>query len=308
MVNATRPQLRIRPLTTSRLELTPLDPHADASALHAMFADPAVHRYDVDARVSESVEETESRLRLQVVANAGATWAIRLTGGPPIGTIGVFADQGTTIRGVGWSLTSTYWRQGLTTEAARAAVPFLLAQAGVDAVEAWMDSANVGSIAVARAAGMQLAGRLPRVYPDRVAQTVVMVRPAVAADPEVFGTFSSLIVTDLAATLDLLRSLFQLHIAWAVPDPPTMAFLAFEPWSGSLGFLIEQTGGSVTVQEMSFDVGIAVDEVRSRVARAGLTVDQEPTDQAWFRRELSFRLPDGHLIRVSGPSSPPDRH
>src|SRR4051812_21158710 len=121
-----RPALLIAALRTDRLELTPLDPASDAPALHAMFSSPEVHRYDVDAEVSLSVEETERRLRLQVVANGGTTWAVRLPGGVAIGTIGVFADQETRIRGVGWSLTPSYWGRGLMREAARAAIPYLL--------------------------------------------------------------------------------------------------------------------------------------------------------------------------------------
>ena len=193
----TRPPLRIQRLSTERLDLTPLDPAADAAALHAMLADPEVHRYDTDARASGSVEETALRLHRQVVANGGTTWAIRLRGGDPIGTIGIFADQDTSIRGVGWSLTRSHWRQGVTSEAAKAAIPYLLAQDGVDGLEAWVDSENVASLGVARAVGMTEGGRLPRSYPDRVAQTIVMVRSAQPRDPEVFGMFSTLRVTDL---------------------------------------------------------------------------------------------------------------
>lgn len=173
-------------LQTQRLRLTPLDPDADAPALHAMLADPEVHRYDTDATPARSVAETARRLLQQVTANDGASWAIRLGEGPAIGTIGVFADQGTTIRGIGWSLARAHWRQGITSEAARTVVPYLLDQDGVDGLEAWVDSANVASLGVARAAGLAEVARLPRVYPERVAQTVVMARAAVSVDPAVF--------------------------------------------------------------------------------------------------------------------------
>jgi len=303
-VNDARPALRIESLRTDRLDLTPLDPALDAPALHAMLGNPDVHRYDTDALPSGSLAETESRLRLQVMANGGTSWAIRLHGGAAIGTIGVFADQGTTIRGVGWSLEPSYWGRRIMSEAARVVLPFLLAQAGVDGLEAWVDSRNLASLGVARAAGMTERARLPRVYPDHVAQTVVMARAAVPVDPEVLGVTPTLVVADLGETVRLLQTVLALHVSWEVPDPPTLAFLAVEPWSGSPGLRVARGSGSVRPSELLFEVGISVDKVRARVLAAGLAVVEEPADHPWSRREMSFRLPDGHLIRASGPSSP----
>ncbi len=296
-----RPPLVIDPLRTERLELTPLDPRADAPALHAMLSDPLVHLYDVDAAVSTSVDETESRLRLQVVANGGVTWAIRLRGCEPIGTIGIFADQGTTIRGVGWSLIPSYWGDGIMSEAARAAIPFLLTQDGVDGLEAWVDSRNIASLGVARAAGMTERGRLPRVYDGHVAQTIVMARAAVREDPEIFGVFTTVHVSDLAEVVRLLRSVLHLHVAWSMPH---LAYLAVEPWAGSPGFQVAESSDPVVTSELSFNVGISVDVVRARVVAAGLAIVEEPSDKPWYRREMVFCLPDGHRVSVSGPSSP----
>ena len=299
-----RPPLLIEPLHTARLDLDPLDPVSHAGALHAMVSDAEVHRYDSESAGSTSVEETASRLRLELTANGGTTWAIRLRGGDAIGTIGVFADQQSTIRGVGWSLSRAYWRQGITSEAARIVVPYLLAQEGVDGLEAWVDSRNLGSLGVARAAGMTERGRLPRVYRDHVAQTVVMARSARPADPEVFGVRTTLEVSDLDATIAILRSVLGLHLGWAYPDPPKVAFLAVEPWSGSAGFQLSQTSGRLAATELSIDVGIPVDLVHERAIAAGLPIVEPPKDKPWYRREFSWRLPDGHVISVSGPSSP----
>ena len=137
----TRPPLDIETLRTTRLTLTPLDAAADATDLHPMLADPEVHRYDTDAEAS-AVRRRRPRVDWPV------SWS--RTAAPPgrsgsaegraIGTIGVFADQGTTIRGVGWSLARAFWREGITSEAARGVVPYLLAQPGVDGLEAWVDS------------------------------------------------------------------------------------------------------------------------------------------------------------------------
>jgi RimJ/RimL family protein N-acetyltransferase len=295
-------------LSTERLLLTPLEPDADAPALHAMLSDPAVHEFDTDARPSASIAETEHRLRLQVLANGGTSWAISPRGGSPVGTIGIFADQGTSIRGVGWSLIRSQWGKGIMREAARAAIPFLLEQDGVDGLEAWVDSRNAASLGVARAAGMTERARLPRVYDDHIAQTVVMARAADDSDPEVFNAVATLEVENLPETVCLLQKVLRLHVAWAVPDPPVLAFLAVEPWSGSAGFRVVETADPIAATSLSFDVGVAVDAVRDRAAAAGLDVTEEPANQPWFRRELTFRLPEGHRITVSGPTLPPGRH
>ena len=299
-----RPPLLIEPLRTERLDLDPLDPVRDAPALHAMASDAEVHLYDSDSAASTSVDETASRLRLELTANDGTTWAIRLRGGDPIGTIGVFADQQSTIRGVGWSLARAYWRQGITSEAARIVVPYLLAQEGVDGLEAWVDSRNLGSLGVARAAGMSERGRLPRVYRDHVAQTVVMARAATPADPEIFGVTPMLDVSDLDATIRILQSVLGLRVAWAYPDPPKVAFLAVAPWSGSAGFQLSKATGRIVGTELTFEVGVSVDLIHDRAVAAGVAIVELPNDKPWYRREFSWRLPDGHLISVSGPSSP----
>ncbi len=243
------------------------------------------------------------------MTNGGTTWAIRLRGGDPIGTIGIFADQDTSIRGLGWSLACGHQLATTRHHQARqrvgGVIPYLLAQDGVDGLEAWVDSQNIASLGVARAAGMVEGGRLPRSYRDRVAQTIVMVRASQPRDPEVFGMFSTLHVTDLGSSIRLLTDLLDLHLAWSYPDPPRVAFLAVEPWSGSRGFQLEEAPGPVdSPQQMSFDVGIRVDEIGERALSAGLVVGEAPHDQPWDRREMTFALPDGHRITVSGPTLP----
>jgi catechol 2,3-dioxygenase-like lactoylglutathione lyase family enzyme len=240
-----------------------------------------------------------------VVSNGGAIWAIQPKRSEPIGTIGIFADQDNSIRGVGWSLVRSHWRRGFMSEAAKAAIPYLLAQDGVEGLEAWMDSQNLGSLGVARAVGMTESGRLPRPYPDRAAQTIVMTIASRPRDREVIMVFPTLRVTDLEGTVALLTGLLELHLAWAYPDPPKVAFLAVAPWSGSPGFQLEQAVGQVDqVQEMSFEVGVVVDDICERVVRAGVAVLEAPHDQPWGRREMTFALVDGHRITVSGPTAP----
>ncbi len=149
-VETPRPPLVIAELSTARLTLRPLDPTLDATDLFEMDADPLVHQYVYGSSPSHSIEQLQRRLAAELERNGGMTWAIRLREEPTVlGTIGIFADQGSTIRGLSWSLRRSHWGQGLTSEAASAIVPFLLAQPGVDGLEAWADSRNIGSLKVA---------------------------------------------------------------------------------------------------------------------------------------------------------------
>src|ERR1700722_18620490 len=156
-------------LSTARLVLRPLDPTLDAPDLFEMDADPLVHQFVYGSSPSRSIKQLARRLVNDLDQNGGMTWSLRLRDDPTaLGTIGIFADQGTTIRGLGWSLRRSHWSQGLMSEAASEVVPFLLAQPGVDGLEAWADSRNIGSLKVAARAGLTERARLPRSYDDHV--------------------------------------------------------------------------------------------------------------------------------------------
>lgn len=222
----TRPPIVITPLETERLLLTPLDPEADADDLHEMYADPEVHAFG-DTPPFERIEQTRDFVRKEVRENGGTSWAMRLRDDPTaLGTIGIFSDQGTTIRGIGWSLQSSHWGRGITSEAAKAVVPFLLEQDGVDGLEAWVDPLNTRSLAVARNAGMVEAGRLPRTYPTRVGQSVVMVRPADPTGRGIDSVTPHLPVRDVPVTIAVFTEALGFAVGWALDDPPTRVLLS----------------------------------------------------------------------------------
>jgi RimJ/RimL family protein N-acetyltransferase len=292
-------------LSTARLALRPLDPTRDAADLFAMDADPLVHQYAHGSSSSRSIEQLTRRLTADLGHNGGMTWAIRLRDDPTVlGTIGIFADQGTTIRGLGWSLRRSHWGQGLTSEAASAIVPFLLAQPGVDGLEAWADSRNIGSLKVAARAGLTERARLPRSYGDHVAQTVVMAIAAEPADPSVFTVTAALRVDDVEATAQLLCGLLGMHAAWMHGDPVGIGEIAVAPWSGSAGISLQRRDGQVRPTEVTFEVGVWVDDIHARVQAAGLAVIEAPGDRPWGRRDFTFALAEGHRISVSGATTP----
>jgi uncharacterized glyoxalase superfamily protein PhnB len=55
---------------------------------------------------------------------------------------------------------------------------------------------------------------------------------------------------------------------------------------------------------VSVDVGRPTDTVYERATSSGLEVDGPPEDKPWHRREFTFKLAEGHRIRVIGPLNP----
>lgn len=295
----------MRTLRTDRLDLVTLDPERDAQDLHAMLADPTMYSFSTTHPTSDVVE-SKQRLVHQLAGNGGWTWAIRTRPDTAaIGTIGLFYDQGTSIRSLDWKVARQHWGRGIMTEAVRAAVPYLLEQPGITGLEAWIDSQNARSLAVARHAGFAEGARLPRVYDDRVAQQVIMVREAEPSDPDVLAIRPALPVTDIRRTVELLVSILRLHLAFEYGQPASFARLGVQPWSGSPGIDLEATDEPIRPMTITVDTAVSADLVYERAASARVRIAQPPTDQPWARRECTFVLPDGHHICVSGPTTPP---
>lgn len=295
----------MRSLTTERLDLVPLDPDRDAESLHVMLGDPEYDEYG-DDKPTRDVAETRDRLAHAVDGNGGWTWAVRLRPSEQaIGAIGLYYDQGTTIRGLSWHLRRDFWGRGIMGEAAPVVVDHLLEQPHIDGVEAWIDTQNTRSLGVARRARLDERGRMPRVYADRLAQQVVMARAAVPRDQDVLDVRPTLRVRDIRATIGLLTSVLGLRIGFEHGDPTTYAQLAVAGWSGGTGLELTTGGeGALTPTALSVDIGIETDVVHERAVAAGVTVLAPPQDMPWYRREFRFVLPEGHVVRVIGPMRP----
>ncbi|MEV0790591.1 GNAT family N-acetyltransferase [Kribbella sp. NPDC050459] len=113
-------------LKTARLDLVALDVERDLGALHAMFSDPAWARGGYMTPTA-SMDESRERLAGEFGDNGGWTWVLRVRpADDAAGVIGVFSDQGSSIRGMSWYLRRERWGAGLMSEAARAVVDHLL--------------------------------------------------------------------------------------------------------------------------------------------------------------------------------------
>lgn len=285
-------------LTTTRVDLVPFELERDLAALHAMFSDPEWAR---GGNMSPTVSEAATRERLgqEFGDNGGWTWVLRIRPEQEAaGVIGVFSDQGTSVRGISWYLRRTSWGSGLMSEVARVVVDHLLEQPSITAIEAWIDSRNVRSLAVARHAGLDLVGRLPRTNPGEIAQSVVMGRAARPADPTTFGISPVLYVRDLEGTVRLLCSLLGLHVRFQLGD---LAHLGCTIWNGQGGLEVRRATGPVAPATVSVDVGVLVDPLYEAALAAGLSESTAPEDMPWVRRTFTLVLPDGHRLTVSGP-------
>ena len=195
-------------LSTARLILRPLDPTLDATDLFEMDADPLVHQFAYGSSPSHSIDQLAAPAGRGARSERRNDLGVRLRDDPTaLGTVGIFADQGTAIRGLSWSLRRSHWGQGLMSEAASAIVPFLLAQrdrrpGGVGRLH------NIGSLKVATRAGLTERARLPRSYDDHVAQTVVMAIAAGVSIRRCSPSPAAIDVHDVEATAQLLCGLF----------------------------------------------------------------------------------------------------
>ncbi|WP_161606220.1 GNAT family N-acetyltransferase [Microlunatus speluncae] len=292
-------------MTTERLELVPLDPDRDAESLHAMYGDPDHYSFGPEEPTVD-VAATHARLTEELAGNGGWTWVLRLRPDTrALGTIGLFFDQGTSIRGLSWGLRRDHWGRGLMGEAAPVVVDHLLAQPGIDGVEAWIDTRNTRSLGVARRARLDEKARLARVYADHTAQQVVMARAAQPSDGTVLATRPSLPVRDVPETCRLLIKVLGLNLSFEYGDPPTFARLGVGPWSGSPGIDVRDADdGEIASVTVTVDIGIPTDVMHDRAVAAGLKILSSPVDQPWHTREFVFCLGEGHRVRVIGPTRP----
>ncbi|WUJ69278.1 GNAT family N-acetyltransferase [Kribbella soli] len=287
-------------LETARLDLVEFEMERDLPALHAMFSDQEWAR---GGYMTPATSESESRERLEreFGDNGGWTWVLRVRPEQTaVGVIGVFSDQGSSIRGLSWYLQRDRWGAGLMSEAARAVVDHLLDQPSITGVEAWIDSRNVRSIAVARHAGLDLVGRLPRTLDGEIAQSVVMGRAAKPTDPTTFAIMPVLEVRDVAGTARLLCELLGLQIHFELKD---VIHLGFTEWNGQSGLEVRRATGAISPATITFEVGVLVDPLYAAAHAAGLVESTAPEDMSWYRRTFTLVLPEGHRLTISGPVS-----
>lgn len=152
-------------LETPRLTLRPFTVD-DAPAMYQNWAsDPEVTKY-LTWPTHESETVTRSILKDWTEHYGEETyyqWAIvpKNNGDKPIGSIAVVAlDDRVKKATVGYCIGRTWWHRGITTEALKSVIGYLLTEVGLRRVDAYHDPRNPHSGAVMKKCGMQYEATL----------------------------------------------------------------------------------------------------------------------------------------------------
>ncbi len=144
-------------LETERLILRPFK-HADWSALHAHYADPACTRFTFGRALSEA----ES---WRAMASMAGHWALRGYGpyaleekasGAVIGAAGLWYPNDWPEPEIKWALSRAFWGRGLASEAVRAVQTMALREAPELPLISFINAQNSASIRLALAVGATL--------------------------------------------------------------------------------------------------------------------------------------------------------
>ena len=287
-------------LTTARLSLAPLAPDRDAEALHAAYSDPDVMRWwNTPLRVN--VADTRRDLASILEGDGAHIWTVR-EADTTVGLVGLLGDVA--VPGLSWMLCRQAWGRGLMTEAAAAVIDYAFGPLGLARVEAWVDTTNIRSLATARRLGLTEHGRLAQRYPHREHphESVVLGRSREPEPTAVLSVEVTLPVLDVAAELDLLRSVLGARTLYEVGDPPAMVGVVFGPWSVGPGLRLVTTASPSAPVTVSVDVGTEFDASYRRATAAGAAVASAPVEQPWGMREFVLTLSDGHQLVVTGPA------
>jgi ribosomal-protein-alanine N-acetyltransferase len=158
----------------------------DLEPFAALNADPRVMRYYPSLLTpAESDAFVLERVVPHFAEHGFGLWAVEVAGVTPfIGYVGLavptFETDFTPCVEIGWRLAFPYWRWGYATEAARAAVAFGFAEAGLEEIVSFTVPQNRRSVAVMSRLGMSYAGEFdhPRLPPGHALRRHVLYRLA----------------------------------------------------------------------------------------------------------------------------------
>jgi [ribosomal protein S5]-alanine N-acetyltransferase len=163
-MNVDQPTPTFPVLETPRLVLRELRPDDAEDAFRFFSDEEAMRFYDTPIQTIDAVRELIPRHRQRFETNQAIRWAITIKGEDRvIGTCGYRRD-GTSPETSGnammsYVLARPYWNQGYTTEALRAIIPYGFEHYGLHRIEAYVVTANPGSIRVLEKLGCVEEGR-----------------------------------------------------------------------------------------------------------------------------------------------------
>jgi len=156
----------------------------DLAPFAALNADPRVmEHYPAPLTRAQSDALVRERIVPQLAERGYGLWAVEVPGVAPfVGFVGLqvpgFEARFTPCVEIGWRLAFPFWGRGYATEAARAAVAFGFATAGLEEIVSFTVPANRRSIAVMERLGMTPDGEFahPRLPPGHPLQRHVLYR------------------------------------------------------------------------------------------------------------------------------------
>ncbi len=151
-------------IETQRLILRPFVRDDAACAYRNWMSDDEVTRY-LRWATHKDISVTEQVLEEWIAGYARPDfyqWAIVLKSlGEPIGTISVVTqDERTAMLHIGYCIGRKWWRQGYTSEAFAAVIPFLFYEVGANRIESQHDPNNPNSGSVMKKCGLIFEGTL----------------------------------------------------------------------------------------------------------------------------------------------------
>ncbi|MDX1615649.1 MAG: GNAT family protein [Candidatus Promineifilaceae bacterium] len=149
-------------LETGHLRLRELQP-GDAADVFHLYADPEVVRfYDLDLfTTKEQARELIQRQARRFASQEAMRWAItQQLDGRVIGTVGYVFDGPNDAAGLGYDLSSSYWRRGITSAAVRLVINYGFRSLRLHRIQALVMPANTPSAALLRKLGFQEEGLL----------------------------------------------------------------------------------------------------------------------------------------------------
>lgn len=290
-------------LTTERLTLRPIT-QRDAPTLHRIYSHSRAMRY-MPRPPHPDVGMTWNHLSTAMSREGAVYWAITVTaeGQRPVGVVNYLG--GTLLPGLGYIVHPAYWKRGIATEAAHAALGYGFDSLGHDRIELWIDERNRASQRVAEKLNFRLRGRLTQRYDHTEEAHLMLVYGMWASEwqgqppPGGLRTFSVtpvLPVRDLEAALAFYTELLGFRMAFRQGQ---VAGLLLGAWSGdglSL-HLAEVTQDLIPNAQLYIVVNGAIDELYERVAQAHIAAPLER--KPWGMREFTLADPDGHHLRFA---------
>jgi RimJ/RimL family protein N-acetyltransferase len=181
----TMPLLRGERVLLRGWRMDDLEPFADLNA------DPRVmEHYPEPLTRAQSDAMVRERILRQFAERGYGLWAVELPGTAPfIGFVGLqvptFEASFTPCVEIGWRLAFDSWGCGYATEAARLALAFGFAEAGLDEIVSFTSPENRRSVAVMERLGMRYDGQFehPNVPPGHRLRTHILYR-LTRRDPE----------------------------------------------------------------------------------------------------------------------------